>query len=232
MPVDVSQLRAHRALSGWSRALLISELRAASVPLDARELSRRTGLHPSTIRFHLDLLAGVGLARASFEHTGSRGRPRQVWEAVPEAVAPERPDGYRLLAQMLSDYLGRLAPNPEAAGLEAGEAWGATAKLGAQLVGPVTEEDSTARLTRLLGEFGFAPESVRKDDEVQILLRRCPFMESARSNPEVVCSAHLGLLRGALRQMRAPLSATRLDVLVEPSLCVAHLEPFPAGVAR
>ena len=231
MTTDASQFRAHRALSDWSRVLLISELRAAGTQLDARELSQRTGLHPSTVRFHLGILAGAGLARPSFERTGSRGRPRQVWQALPEDMARERSDGYRALAQMLVGYLDRLASDPKAAGLEAGEAWGATIKLGGRLKRPVKEADGVARLTRLLDELGFAPELAREPGGVQILLRRCPFIASARSNPDVVCSAHLGLLRGALRQMGAPLAATGLDILVEPSLCVAHLESVPAAAA-
>jgi hypothetical protein len=46
---------------------------------------------------------------------------------------------------------------------------------------------------------------------------------------------HLGLIRGALAEMGAPVEGTRLDRFVEPSLCVAHFagregEPVPAGV--
>jgi len=39
----------------------------------------------------------------------------------------------------------------------------------------------------------------------------------------VICSLHLGLMRGALARMRAPVGADRLDPFVEPSLCVAQL---------
>jgi hypothetical protein len=40
---------------------------------------------------------------------------------------------------------------------------------------------------------------------------------------------HLGLLEGALDALGGPLTAERLDPLVEPSLCVAHLGQPPAG---
>ncbi|HEY8951402.1 MAG TPA: hypothetical protein VIP78_02435, partial [Candidatus Dormibacteraeota bacterium] len=56
-----------------------------------------------------------------------------------------------------------------------------------------------------------------------ILLHRCPFREVAESNQQVVCAVHLGMLKGALTEMGAPLEATRLDPFVEPTLCVAHL---------
>ena len=54
----------------------------------------------------------------------------------------------------------------------------------------------------------------------------------------MTCALHLGLMRGALARMRAPVTADRLDPFVEPSLCVARLterenpgerEPAAAG---
>ncbi|HEX9042757.1 MAG TPA: hypothetical protein VF838_17375 [Trebonia sp.] len=39
----------------------------------------------------------------------------------------------------------------------------------------------------------------------------------------MICSLHLGLMRGALARMRAPVTADRLDPFLEPRLCVAQL---------
>ncbi|MFZ2173869.1 MAG: hypothetical protein WAW17_07510, partial [Rhodococcus sp. (in: high G+C Gram-positive bacteria)] len=38
---------------------------------------------------------------------------------------------------------------------------------------------------------------------------------------------HLGLIRGVLAEVRAPLAADRIEPFVEPSLCLAHLTPAP-----
>jgi predicted ArsR family transcriptional regulator len=60
----------------------------------------------------------------------------------------------------------------------------------------------------------------------------------AQHHQDVICSLHLGLMRGALARMRAPVTADRLDPFVEPTLCVARLtahddpgerQPAPAG---
>ena len=41
----------------------------------------------------------------------------------------------------------------------------------------------------------------------------------------MICGVHLGLMRGALEALGAPLEATRLEPFVAPHLCLAHLTP-------
>ena len=74
-------------------------------------------------------------------------------------------------------------------------------------------------------ELGFAPrtESGADGGQYRLCLRQCPFREVAEHHQDVICSLHLGLMRGALARMRAPVTAERLDPFVEPSLCVARL---------
>ncbi len=54
-------------------------------------------------------------------------------------------------------------------------------------------------------------------------VRPCPFVELARRHQEVVCPIHLGLIRGALAELGATTSATKLEPFVRADLCVAHL---------
>ena len=54
-------------------------------------------------------------------------------------------------------------------------------------------------------------------------MHRCPFRDLAEQHGDVVCSVHLGLIRGALAEIGAPVTATRLEPFVEPSLCRARL---------
>ena len=74
-------------------------------------------------------------------------------------------------------------------------------------------------------ELGFSPqaEADAGDGQYRLCLRQCPFREVAEHHQSVICALHLGLMRGALARMRAPVTASRLDPFVEPSLCVAHL---------
>jgi predicted ArsR family transcriptional regulator len=69
---------------------------------------------------------------------------------------------------------------------------------------------------------------VDDSDRPVIPLRHCAFREVAERHGEVVCSLHLGLMRGVLAESRAPLVAERLDPFVDTSLCLAHLSPTSA----
>ena len=73
--------------------------------------------------------------------------------------------------------------------------------------------------------LGFSPRAEADADgrHYQLCLHQCPFREVAEHHQEVICSLHLGLMRGALARMRAPVTADRLDPFVEPSLCTARL---------
>ncbi|MGH3125168.1 MAG: hypothetical protein ACRDND_29655, partial [Streptosporangiaceae bacterium] len=68
----------------------------------------------------------------------------------------------------------------------------------------------------------------------RVQLRGCPFREVAQHHQDVVCMLHLGLMQGALAEMRAPVTADRLEPFTEPSLCVAYLTspPEPGPSAR
>ncbi|HUY60781.1 MAG TPA: helix-turn-helix domain-containing protein [Candidatus Dormibacteraeota bacterium] len=219
--------RAHRALAGWSRVALLTELRRVGEPLSARDLAAHTGLHVNTVRFHLEVLAQAGLVRAEQDQQARRGRPRQLWAATPPE--PDRDeDGYRVLAELLAGYLRSSVPEPALAALAAGDRFGAGLVSGPPALAALSETEAVDQVTTMLAELGFAPQAVRVGGAWQVQLRHCPFIDVAAGNTTVVCSAHLGLLRGALREMGAPLTATRLDALVTPTLCVAHLSGAPA----
>ena len=76
-----------------------------------------------------------------------------------------------------------------------------------------------------MAELGFAPrvEAAAGGGEYQLWLRQCPFREVARKHQGVICTLHLGLMRGALARMRAPVTAEGLEPFAEPSLCIARL---------
>jgi hypothetical protein len=70
------------------------------------------------------------------------------------------------------------------------------------------------------------------DPPDRIRLRHCPFLELAEEYGTVVCPLHLGLMQGALAELRAPVAATRLEPFAEPDACVAHLAPIGSGHGR
>lgn len=216
-----AQLR-HRVLGGISRSRLLSVLRRAGQPMGVRELADAVDLHPNTAREGLDQLVAAGLVTRERSRPSGRGRPSLRYAAVQDENDAE---AYRVLAGVLA---GELARRPDAvdAAATAGERWGHAMANGSQETPRAA--DAVDRLVDLLDQAGFAPEAATGPGE-PIRLRRCPFRSLARERGEVVCGVHLGLMRGALRELGAPLDAVRLEPFVEPNLCLAHLEPLPHG---
>ncbi|MET4224435.1 helix-turn-helix transcriptional regulator [Oerskovia enterophila] len=73
----------------------------------------------------------------------------------------------------------------------------------------------------LLDRLGFAPQA--DGDAASVALTRCPLLEAAYRNPEVVCAVHLGLAQGALERLGAPREGTSLLPFAEPGACRLHL---------
>lgn len=204
---------------GESRGRVLAVLRGAGRPVGVREAAEQVGLHPNTTRFHLDGLVDAGLAERRTEERTEPGRPRMVYAAAGEEGGRR---SYRLLAEMLTGLVAEAVPDPGGAAEAAGQAWG---RYLAERPAPsqrIDAEEGVRRLAEVLTDAGFAPGPAR---DAVIPLRRCPFREVAEQHKDVVCALHLGLMRGVLAEVRAPLAADRLEPFVEPSLCLAHLTP-------
>lgn len=209
----------HRVLAGMSRSRLLAVLRRAGGPLGVRELAAAVGLHPNTAREHLDQLVEAGLVTRQRAAPAGRGRPGLRY-AAERSSAGDDPDAYRVLAGVLASELARRDDAVDAA-LNAGERWGERTTGRAETAGGVGE--AVDRLVEILDELGFAPEA-GPAPATSIELHRCPFGSLAHEQGDVVCNVHLGLMRGALRELGAPLDAVSLEPFVAPDLCVAHLE--------
>lgn len=219
-----------RAL-GESRSRILAVLQEAGAPMAVGAVAKQVRLHTNTVRFHLDGLVDAGLARRAAEERDRPGRPRTLYAALPaRAGAGHR--SYRLLAEILTSYLAAETPAPSKAAERAGHAWG---RYLAQTPRPFRRVESTEaieQLTGMLAELGFDPEARTKGSSRQVLLHHCPFRETAEEHQEVICSVHLGLMRGMLEELGAPLEAKRLRPFVEPSLCVTDLVRGPRARGR
>jgi len=237
--MDAEQLFApeHTPPLGRSRADVLDMLRAADGPLGVREVAQRTGLHPNTARFHLEALTESGLAVRETEDRQTPGRPRIGYRAAADGRAGRR--RYRLLAEMLTSLIAGTMPASGKAAEDAGREWGAYLTEQPPPYQKLSAEEAIGKLTAIMEELDFSPQAQAGDDgQFRLCLRQCPFREVAERHQGVICSLHLGLMRGSLDRMRAPLTTDRLDPFAEPSLCVAHLtereepgerEPAPAG---
>jgi predicted ArsR family transcriptional regulator len=207
---------------GKSRARVLEMLQTEDRPLSVEEVARRLKLHANTARFHLDGLVEQRLAHRTSEERETPGRPRALYSAAPDAIrAGQR--SYRLLSEILTSYLASATRQPEKAALKAGEAWG---RYLTERPAPFRRVDAASAIRQLvdvLDEIGFAPETVATGRKRQIELHHCPFREAAARHREVVCSIHLGLMRGLLSELDAPVDAVRLDPFVRPDVCVTQL---------
>ena len=207
---------------GQSRAHVLDLLRAAGSPAGVRDIADQAGLHPNTARFHLDALVDAGLAARAPKQRTTPGRPSMAYRAVAggEPMGRRR---YRLLAEMLTSLIAGMLPKPGEAAGEAGREWGRYLTEPPPPYQRLDAGEAVERLTATMAEIGFAPEAVTDGTQYQLRLRQCPFREVAENHQDVVCQLHLGLMQGALAQMRAPVTADRLQPFAEPSLCIAYL---------
>ncbi|GBE65905.1 transcriptional regulator [Mycobacterium sp. MFM001] len=191
-------------------------LKAAAAPMSIVAIADELGVHPNTVRFHLDSLLGDGQVEQVRPERKGPGRPALMFRATRQ-MDRGGPRRYRLLAEILA--MGFAADrDPGAKALAAGRAWGR------QLEPPRRTKESVEHLVDVLDELGFAPE---RRGRKQLGLRHCPFLEMAEARQSVVCPIHLGLMQGALENWSAPVTVERLDAFAEPDLCMAHL-----GAAR
>jgi len=211
------------------RPEVLRVLRASADPLSIVAIAGELGVHPNTVRFHLDTLLGEGLVEQVELCRKQPGRPPLMFRAVRQ-MDRSGARHYRLLAEILAAVFAA-ERNPRAKALAAGRAWGRRLD-GAPPPPPgdaPTVDEAIDHLVDVLDEFGFAPERRQTGGEVQIGLRHCPFLELAENRSGVICPVHLGLMQGAMETWGAPVAVDRLEPFVEPDLCLAHLTPQAAA---
>jgi predicted ArsR family transcriptional regulator len=207
---------------GPTRARVLALLQDAGEPMTAAAAAARMGLHVNTARFHLDALTADGLVVREREERSTPGRPKMMYAAASSApgVAGR---SYRLLAEILTSYLADRLPDPAASAEEAGHAWGRFLTEPARPFAAPDAEQALDALVDGLGRVGFESHVVDERGSLRLEVSHCPFLEVAEGHNDVVCSVHLGLMKGMLEQMGAPVRAEDLEPLVEPSLCIARL---------
>ncbi|WP_315095054.1 helix-turn-helix domain-containing protein [uncultured Cellulomonas sp.] len=208
----------HSALASEPRRRVLAVLEESAHPVDAVTVAAAVGVHVTTARFHLEHLEAAGLVSREVARSGRRGRPQVLFRAtvapVPVGEAQQR------LTHALASVIGDDSDGGRARAERAGERWSeqlTTAASAAEhdgaLAGP------TPVLLRALTEIGFEPEL---RDETTIALLACPFRAEARALPDVVCSVHLGLLRGLARS-EGDTGDVGLRPFVQPDLCLVDL---------
>ncbi|KJQ55741.1 ArsR family transcriptional regulator [Microbacterium sp. SA39] len=168
------------------------------------ELSEATGLHPNTVREHLQRLIDGGYVIATTEHRTTRGRPRVLYSAAtgaPGASSPVAQHKAKAAARR-GDLMRRMLP-------------GAASDLSEAAIYQLDA------LVEHLEESGVEP--VVDDERLTVDLSPCPHAAGRPEDRAMLCQVHLGLMQGVLTEAGGPLSAECVRVSGRPSDCVVQL---------
>jgi predicted ArsR family transcriptional regulator len=208
-----------------ARAAVLDVLAAQPEPCSVSSVAAALDQHANTVREHLEGLVEAGLATSENAPAHGRGRPARLYTPVTESPTTAGAAEYAGLASALAAQIARSSIDPVGDALAAGRAWGADLVADSTL--PSGDAETARReVVALLDRLGFAPQA--DDDAASVALTRCPLLEAAYRNPEVVCSVHLGLAQGALERLGAPPEGTSLLPFAEPGACRLHLRPAGA----
>jgi predicted ArsR family transcriptional regulator len=181
-----------KTLGDNTRYAIYLELARSPRPLATAEIAESLGLHPNTVRPHLERMRDVGLLEARPDTRGAVGRPQNLYSLAADAPSLGlEPPVFPMMARMLLDLAADAGLSGEpvlAAGREQGRALSHRDSLGRR---PCVEA-----AVAMLGELGFDPAEVTEDDATTVAFGHCPFADLAASNPELVCALHRGLLEG------------------------------------
>lgn len=99
-----------------------------------------TGLHPNTVRFHLDRLEANGLVHRQVRRDGEHGRPPLVYTAVAVPNADNKRRDFGGLAKVLAQLIEDMNPDPVRSAIEVGRAWGLELTSGSPKTPPTTKQ--------------------------------------------------------------------------------------------
>lgn len=177
--------------------------------MTAVAVAQAVGLHPNTVRGHLDLLVHLGHVRRSVEPRDRPGRPRVLFAALDQQ---SRADPYRVLATALTASSSAVDRTAD---------WWTDALARAGRITACADPDEAVRqVAAAFDDVGFDTRTDPVGD--RLLLTRCPYASMVADAP-VVCDIHVRLLDASFKATGAPVSVASLDVLTRPGVCVAHL---------
>jgi len=198
-----------KALGDNTRYAIYLELARARSPRSTAEIADLLGLHPNTVRPHLEQMRAVGLLAVEADARGSVGRPLHRYALAPDAPSLGlEPPAFPLLASMLTRMAAQAGIAPDdavSAGAEQGRALAAAshglAAASQDVAGDSKRRGCVEPLTAALAELGFDPATGDGGAAVTIAFTHCPFRELAEAHPEVVCNLHRGLIEGFVEQL-------------------------------
>jgi predicted ArsR family transcriptional regulator len=222
-----------RSDHGGRRTHVIQLLRDSKAPVSVQDIAREVGVHQNTARFHLESLVDAGLAERTQQTRSTPGRPKVLYRGTLPNQTHERAQAYRLLAEALTTAVAVNVPDAAALTYAVGRTWGQKLAECPEPGEVYSEDEVSTRLVSKLDALWFAP-TPRGEPSAQVsapgkgmdalVLNNCPFVATARTTPQVVCSLHAGFINGTLAELGSELRATALAPHFGQHHCVARLE--------
>ncbi|MFD1507512.1 helix-turn-helix domain-containing protein [Georgenia yuyongxinii] len=207
--------------AGSTRVRVLQTLRDVPEGLGAHELAAKLDLHPNTVRFHLGRLEQDGLVHRRVAHPSVPGRPPLRFTAAPQPNALGTRREFRALAEALASVLADQVPGAPELTEQTGRAW--AQRLTEAWTGPPPDaNEAIDMLADALAGIGFDPQITSDRHQLSLLQRHCPFLEVAQEHRDVVCSLQLGVIRGVLERLGAPVEVTRLVPFALPQGCLVQ----------
>ena len=197
--------------------MILTLLRRKKVPVRVQTMAKELRLHENTVREHLDGLVLSHHARRISIPSIGRGRPSYGYEPLSDFISQVEPEAreYAALAMVLAKQLVATRGNTKATAISAGEEWAKTFQK-SESVTPLQPLQVRQRVIGILTALGFSPRSQGKK---LILLKTCPLLAAAREEPDVICSVHLGLVRGLVAQSGMKANVVKLTPFAERGNC-------------
>ncbi|MGH2626397.1 MAG: helix-turn-helix transcriptional regulator [Anaerolineales bacterium] len=172
-------------------------------PRQAQDVAAELGFEASSVYRHLETLRAEGLVDAD-EVVEGPGRPKKMYRLTPEGQEAFPRDYAFLLSALLSEIEARGGRRGLLDHLNG---------IAAALAGPLaTEVDLDRRLDALVGLYnslGFEASMERHGRDIVLVQRNCPFLKTARKDPDAMCAClDEGLMRAALPEALVSLRET------------------------
>jgi predicted ArsR family transcriptional regulator len=224
--VGAPRLAVLKALGDNTRYAIYLELARSPRPLATAEIAETLGLHPNTVRPHLERMREVGLLDVETDARGAVGRPQHRYSVAADApTLGLEPATFPVLSRMLVQ-LAATAGLGTGEAVEAGREQGGLDAQHALVPRNGDRHVCLRALVARLDALGFDPAVADDDGQATVAFTHCPFRELAERHPDVVCGLHRGLVEGFVDAV----GGARVDTfhpLTDRTPCQVELELLP-----
>ena len=215
----MDRLELFKALGDNTRYAIYLELARSPVSRSTTEIADTLGLHPNTVRPHLERMREVGLLSVEVESRGVVGRPQHRYALAADApsLGLEAPT-FPLMAGLLANLAAAFNPDPDDVAGVGREHGRHAAVVRAGQGAP----SCLAALQAELADMGFDPVEQREGDTTTIAFASCPFRQLAEAFPELVCHLHRGMIEGMVEVLGGD-EVVRFATLADRDPCQVEL---------